>query len=98
MWNKIENVCNVPRTRQALLDWREHQDWMRYRKKIKHLSGLVFCRLDGTPIKRFDKGRLVHIWYTKPFSSKKSGKASRPTRPFHYLFLVGTRGFEPRTP
>jgi site-specific recombinase XerD len=46
----------MPQTRQALLEWREHQAWMRHRKKITDNGpGLVFCRLDGTPIQRFDK-------------------------------------------
>jgi integrase len=45
----------MPRTRQALLDWRKHQNWMRKRKRVSSVkSDLVFCRLDGTPIKRFD--------------------------------------------
>ena len=36
--------------------WREHQTWMRHRKRITSIkSDLVFCRLDGTPIKRFHK-------------------------------------------
>ena len=46
----------MPRTREALLSWRKHQEWMRHRKKITEVSSnLVFCRLDGTPIKRVDK-------------------------------------------
>lgn len=46
----------MPRTRQALLSWRKHQEWMRHRKKITEVSSdLVFCRLNGTPIKRVDK-------------------------------------------
>lgn len=46
----------MPRTRQALIEWHQHQEWMNHRKKIKdNGSGLVFCRLDGTPIRRFDK-------------------------------------------
>jgi integrase len=46
----------MPQTKQALLEWRKHQAWMRHRKKIAdNGAGLVFCRLDGTPIKRFDK-------------------------------------------
>jgi integrase len=45
----------MPRTREALLAWRKHQEWMRHRKKITEVSSdLVFCRLDGTPIKRID--------------------------------------------
>ena len=46
----------MPRTREALLSWQKHQQLMRHRKKIKtNGSDLVFCRLDGTPINRFDK-------------------------------------------
>jgi integrase len=46
----------MPRTRQALVEWQKHQEWMRHRKKIDYNgSGIVFCRLDGTPIERFDK-------------------------------------------
>lgn len=45
----------MPRTRQALLDWRRHQQRARRRQKIETLkSDLVFCRHDGTPLKRFD--------------------------------------------
>jgi len=46
----------MPRTKETLLAWREHQTWMRHRKRITSIkSDLVFCRLDGTPIKRFHK-------------------------------------------
>jgi site-specific recombinase XerD len=46
----------MPRTRQALLEWRDHLAWKRHREKIKELkSNCVFCLIDGTPIKRFDK-------------------------------------------
>jgi integrase len=45
----------MPRTREALLAWKKHLDYMRHRKKIKEVTTeLVFCRLDGTPIKRID--------------------------------------------
>jgi len=48
----------MPRTREALLKWKEHIDWKRHRtnypeEEIK--SDHVFCRIDGSPIKRFDK-------------------------------------------
>ena len=48
----------MPRTRKALLDWKSHLDWKRHRinlaeEKVK--SDHVFCRIDGTPLKRFDK-------------------------------------------
>ena len=46
----------MPRTKEALLDWRDHLKRMRHKKKIKGIkSNHVFCRLNGTPIKRFDK-------------------------------------------
>lgn len=49
----------MPRTKQVLLDWHKHQTWIRHRKKASALvsanGNLVFCHLDGTPIKRFDK-------------------------------------------
>ena len=46
----------MPRTRKALLDWKTHLEYMRHRKKLKVKdSRFVFCRLNGTPIKRFDK-------------------------------------------
>ena len=57
-------VYLMPRTKQALLEWRKHQEWMRHRKGIKGKGpGLVFCRLDGTPLKGFDKSwrRLCEI-------------------------------------
>jgi integrase len=44
------------RTRNALMEWRDHQEWMRHRRKIRdHGPGYVFCRLNGEPMKRFDK-------------------------------------------
>jgi site-specific recombinase XerD len=46
----------MPRTRKALLDWQAHIEWMRKRKRIEPVDNVfVFCRLNGTPIKRFDK-------------------------------------------
>lgn len=46
----------MPRTKEALLEWQDHLNYMRHRKKIEHNgSDWVFCRLNGTPIKRFDK-------------------------------------------
>jgi integrase len=45
----------MPQTKQALLEWRAHQAWMRHRKrKVDKGSGFVFCRLDGRPIQRID--------------------------------------------
>jgi len=45
----------MPRAKQALLDWKAHQEWMRKRKKIKvKKDQYVFSHLNGAPIKRFD--------------------------------------------
>jgi site-specific recombinase XerD len=44
----------MPGTKQALLQWKEHQAWTRHRKKIdSNGSQLVFCRMDGKPIRSF---------------------------------------------
>lgn len=54
--NKERTEYLMPRTKEALLSWRDHQEWMRHRKKTENSgSNLVFCRLNGTPVKRFDK-------------------------------------------
>jgi integrase len=46
----------MARTRTALLDWQAHLEHMRHRRKIRNVkSDYVFCRLDGTPIKSFNK-------------------------------------------
>jgi integrase len=46
----------MPRTRQSLLNWQSHLEWMRNRKKVEVKdSRFVFCHLNGTPLKRFDK-------------------------------------------
>lgn len=45
----------MPRTRDALLAWKDYLCWIRKRKRILiSREDVVFCRLDGTPIKRFD--------------------------------------------
>lgn len=45
----------MPRTKQALLEWQGHLEFMRRRKKIPVVrNDFVFCRLNGAPIKRFD--------------------------------------------
>jgi integrase len=50
----------MPRTRQALHSWREHLQKMRTRRRIAEPnSDNVFCRSDGTPIKRFDRAWRV---------------------------------------
>jgi integrase len=44
----------MPRTKEALREWRDHQNWMRHRKKIDAGgSELVFCKLNGRPTKSF---------------------------------------------
>lgn len=46
----------MPRTKQALLKWKEHQAWVRHRKRIdSNGSLLVFGKMDGRPIKGFWK-------------------------------------------
>ncbi len=46
----------MPRTKKALLDWKAHLEYMRHRRKIAEIkSDHVFCRLDGTPLKSFNK-------------------------------------------
>ena len=48
----------MPRTRENLLSWKKHLDWKRHRINLpddKIVSDQVFCRIDGTPLKRFDK-------------------------------------------
>lgn len=44
----------MPRTRAALLEWRDHLDWIRRRKRIEPTSDLVFGRLDGRRVQRLD--------------------------------------------
>jgi len=45
----------MPRTKQALQDWKKHLEWMRHRKRIEIIEpDTVFCRLNGIPLKRFD--------------------------------------------
>jgi integrase len=46
----------MPRTKQALLDWKSHLECQRRRAKIEQVKSVqVFCRIDGTPIKCFNK-------------------------------------------
>jgi len=46
----------MPRTREALISWLEHLEYMRHRKRIQPVhEDIVFCRLDGRPIKNFGK-------------------------------------------
>lgn len=44
----------MPRTREALLNWQEHLNFMRHRKKIVEIgSDFIFCHLNGQPLKNF---------------------------------------------
>ena len=44
----------MPRSRKAIMEWRDHLEWMRHRKKISaNGSNLIFCHLNGSPIKQF---------------------------------------------
>ena len=53
---KERTDCLMPRTKQALLDWRDHLIWMRHRRKITEIkSDFVICHLDGSPIKNYNK-------------------------------------------
>lgn len=58
---RTKNNCErtdefMPRTKNALLKWRDHQAWMRHRKKItKVKTDFVFTHLDGTPLNNFNK-------------------------------------------
>jgi integrase len=46
----------MPRARQALIDWKNHLEYKRKRTNIEELkSDHVICRVDGTPIKCFNK-------------------------------------------
>lgn len=46
----------MPQTKLALLEWKEHQKFMRKRKNIDtNGSNLVFSHLNGTPIKNFNR-------------------------------------------
>jgi site-specific recombinase XerD len=46
----------MPRTREALLAWRDHLIHARYRRRMgKVKMDLVFCHLDGSPIDGFKK-------------------------------------------
>lgn len=57
---KERTECIMPRTRQTLLDWKTHLEYMRRRRRVTIVqSDHVFCRLDGKPIKNFDRA-----WWT----------------------------------
>ena len=45
----------MPRTKKALLEWKDYLEFIRHRKRIQPIeTRFVFCRLNGQPIKRFD--------------------------------------------
>jgi site-specific recombinase XerD len=47
----------MPRTRNALLEWRAHLERKRQRlMEYEIKSDYVFCRIDGTSLKEFKKG------------------------------------------
>jgi integrase len=54
--NMERSFTLMAKTRQALLSWRSHLDLARHRKKVTVIrDDYVFCRLNGEPIRRFDK-------------------------------------------
>jgi len=55
--NSMERIeFLMPRTKNALLDWKKHLEHKRRRNGIiKIKSDHVFCRIDGTPIKNFNR-------------------------------------------
>ena len=60
----------MPRTKQALLAWRDHQKWMRHRRRIKTWkSDRVFCHLDGSTKAGFFSAwqRIVKLARLKDF-------------------------------
>ena len=60
----------MPRTKKALLEWRAHLEYMRHRRRITEIeSDHVFCHLDGTRIKSFNKAwwRVLEIAGIKDF-------------------------------
>ena len=53
---KERTECIMPRTRIALLEWKRHLEYKRHRLKISVVkSDHVFCRIDGAPIKCFNR-------------------------------------------
>jgi integrase len=60
----------MPRTKKALLEWKAHLEYMRHRRKIVEInSDHVFCHLNGTPLKCFNKAwwRVLSIAGIKDF-------------------------------
>ena len=72
---RTKNECErtdelMPRTKATLLKWRDHQAWMRHRKKITHIkTDFVFAHLDGTPRTNFNKAwwRVLELAGIKNF-------------------------------
>jgi len=53
---KERTECIMPRTKSALLEWKRHLKYKRHRQKITVMkSDHVVCRVDGTPIKCFNR-------------------------------------------
>jgi integrase len=53
--NGIERLQYLmPRARNALVDWSNHLEWIRKRKRIVPTTDLVFGRLDGRAVDRLD--------------------------------------------
>jgi len=46
----------MPRTKEALLSWKNHLEWKRRKERITQVkSDCVFCRIDGTPLRSINK-------------------------------------------
>jgi len=53
---KERTECLMPRTKDALLRWKDHQKLLHKRYRITQVkTDLVFCRADGSPIREFKK-------------------------------------------
>jgi integrase len=69
--NNRERTDNLmPRTKDALLKWRDHQAWMRHRKRISQVkTDFVFAHLDGSPRTSFNKAwwRVLELAGIKGF-------------------------------
>jgi integrase len=54
--NRERTEFLMPRTKKALLEWKDHLEWKRHRTRTAKIkSDHVFCRIDGTPKKSFSK-------------------------------------------
>ena len=66
--NKYERTeFMMPRTRKALLDWKDHLEFKRRKCNIEVIDqDIVFCRLDGTPNYRIQvcmENHLPNCWF-----------------------------------